>query len=48
MGDELQGGHWKYSYAVQFPFQIGANQYFYGQQIPSGYNWFIQQLIDVA
>lgn len=48
MGDELQGGHWKYPYAVQFPFQIGGNQYFYGQKIPSGYNWFIQQLIDVA
>lgn len=47
MGDELQGGFWKYPYGAQFPFVINAEQFFYGQKIVSGYNWFIQKLIDV-
>lgn len=47
MGDELQGGFWAYPYGAQFPFSVEGQQYFYGQKITSGYNWFIQRLVNV-
>ena len=31
MGDETDHGYWDNAYQVQFPYSIGDNLYFYGQ-----------------
>jgi hypothetical protein len=45
MGGQTDSGHWKNSYAVQFPFvTIDERQFFFGHNLNNDY-WFIQELL---
>ncbi|KAI1124600.1 hypothetical protein F5Y10DRAFT_284916 [Nemania abortiva] len=44
MGIHTASGSWKHFYAVQFPFNIGNQQFLYAQNL-KGKNWFIQKLL---
>jgi hypothetical protein len=44
IGAVTDSGMWNNAYAVQFTYQIGTNNYLFGQNMDSKY-WFVQRLL---